>query len=803
MIDPGGSEQETVSQGNDGTRREAPCPNCGGPIEFKMGSAAAVVCPWCRFSVVRRGVALEAIGKVADLVPTTPAMGVGDRGSLRGRRFVVGGRIQLDHGRGPWDEWYVEFLDPGDGGSALGPASGSPAGAQGGRAPSAPAASDRGVLQGYVAGSERGGKPAGGPAERRQWGWLAYAQGHWYLTFPVPVDGAQLPAWDVMRPGQRGTLPGTGTVQWVVAEQGQSTVVSAEGELPFPPPPSGTRGRYVDLHGPGGEFATIDYGDGSEPPRLFAGERLAAQDVQIEGGGQRPVQKAEAARMRCPTCGGPVPIRVPEDAQRAVCPSCHSLLDYQAGQLRYLSKLEQARAEAIIPLGARGRLRGLDCLCIGMMERSVTFDGEDFRWQEYLLHTPVGYRWLLQDSGHWLWVEPVNPAEVVRRGMAPSYRGRDYKAFQFATSTVRFVVGEFYWQVKLGDTAQVEDYIAPPYVLSYERNEREETWSHGTYLEPEEVARGFGLPPQSLPPRQGVHPAQPNPVRRWPAAVLGVGTAALALLLFLAADASRAKYQILVASSFTPTSGTLQMPPLPDPDMQAIGAKRDEDAKRKGDPGAPPASPSVQPKRNDPRYAAVSVTPPFTIPKGSPGITVSLQTRDTQYAWVGAAVGLISQTSGETREFTLEVDRWRRSGGIGSDTRTLIGLEPGPYVLRVETRWAASSERAAASSGPIRASISVDALAAQDPSGTCFFCVLIFAFVPLILDWGRQSSFEKKRWENSAFQGSGGSSASSGEDESWSWLGDSGCGSGCGGDSGCGSGCGSDCGGGCGGGCGD
>jgi hypothetical protein len=73
--------------------RTASCPNCGAPIEFKLGSSAGCVCPFCRFSVARTGEVLEAIGKVADLVPTAPRLTVGDQGMVDGRPFTVGGRL--------------------------------------------------------------------------------------------------------------------------------------------------------------------------------------------------------------------------------------------------------------------------------------------------------------------------------------------------------------------------------------------------------------------------------------------------------------------------------------------------------------------------------------------------------------------------------------------------------------------------------------------------------------------------------------------------------------------------------------
>ena len=85
------------------------CPGCGAPIEFGVGSSIAKVCEYCRTTVVRSDRGLENLGKVADLAMTPSLIAVGDQGTLGGRPFEVLGRVQLDHGKGPWDEHYFGF----------------------------------------------------------------------------------------------------------------------------------------------------------------------------------------------------------------------------------------------------------------------------------------------------------------------------------------------------------------------------------------------------------------------------------------------------------------------------------------------------------------------------------------------------------------------------------------------------------------------------------------------------------------------------------------------------------------------
>lgn len=151
------------------SNRQANCPHCGGPIEFKLGSAVALVCDFCRASVVRVDQALHTLGQLAQLVPTTPFLSVGDEGQIAGQRFRVGGRLQLDHGQGPWDEWYVEYEDG-------------------------------------------------------HWGWLALAQGLVYATEPQTVS--HLPSWEDCPAGTEVELEGqAGT--FVVTQRGGSALLSA------------------------------------------------------------------------------------------------------------------------------------------------------------------------------------------------------------------------------------------------------------------------------------------------------------------------------------------------------------------------------------------------------------------------------------------------------------------------------------------------------------------------------------------------------------------------------------------------
>ena len=91
--------------------REGRCPSCGAAIEFKLGASRATICGYCRAVVVRAGQDFQAVGTVADLIPTGSRIALGSQGSIGQLPLEVIGRLQYEWQAGVWDEWYVAFGD--------------------------------------------------------------------------------------------------------------------------------------------------------------------------------------------------------------------------------------------------------------------------------------------------------------------------------------------------------------------------------------------------------------------------------------------------------------------------------------------------------------------------------------------------------------------------------------------------------------------------------------------------------------------------------------------------------------------
>jgi hypothetical protein len=386
---------------------------------------------------------LEDLGKVATLVDTESPLEVGLRGNYRGKPFEITGRAQLGHSAGGvWDEWYAAF--PND-----------------------------------------------------HWGWLAEAQGRFYLTFPsrsTPVD--KLPPFEKTQLGE--SVPASAEVNFRVAEKGRAKMVAAQGEIPYRLEPGQTY-SYADLSGPNGTFGTIDYSDAT--PQVFLGREVTLDDLGIAKTAKprRDARQVEGLQVNCPHCGAALDLRAPDKTERVACPSCASLLELHEGNLRFLTALKGDKIEPVLPLGSVGTLAEGPMTVIGMLERSVTYENVPYFWEEYLLYEPrLGFRWLVRSDHHWSYVRPLPPGDVKGSGTTRRCHDETFKLFQKGDASVTYVIGECYWKVSVGETVQTADYIHPPEMLSREMSISPEggeeiNWSLGTYMTPDDVEKVFSI----------------------------------------------------------------------------------------------------------------------------------------------------------------------------------------------------------------------------------------------------------------------------------------------------------------------
>ncbi len=630
---------------------QANCPSCAAPIEFKAGSTIVLVCPFCRSAIARTDKKLEDLGKVADIAESESPLKINLKGAFKENKFELTGHAQLKHELGGvWDEWYATFSN------------------------------------GWV-------------------GWLAEAQGKFYLTFYQPLkSGVRVPDFENLQPGQTvSEIPNNTPL--MVTEKGTATAVAADGEIPYKLIPN-ERSNYADLAGKDGAFATIDYS--ANPPWVFAGQEVSLADIGLADAkpAVREAKRVAVGAMNCPNCAGSLKLIAPDKTERVTCPSCNSLLDVNQGNLKFLHTLAKIENPFVLPIGAEGVFANdVKMNIIGVVVRSVTIEGEKFFWHEYLLYNPsIGFRWLVHSDNHWNFVEPINAAEITVLGNKASYNGSTFKIFQDAPAVVEYVQGEFYWRVEQGETVRAVDYVNAPFMLSCEQTSSEINWSLGTYLTNAEVKKAFDV--SDLPKPSNVAPNQPfvgGFYIKW-------GFALLALLCFIALLMIP-----LGGLSSNVLSQQITLPPMTNP-----------------------AAPQTM------------FSQPFDL-KANRNVKISASA-PVNNSFADLDVDLINEQNNEVESINIPIEYYAgvedgeswSEGGQMQDA-TISALPAGKYSLRVEGTWQNFQQE-----------LPVTVRVQQNVSRGINFW-LSFFLLALLPVWGliRKFIFESRRWQDSMFTNNG------------------------------------------------
>jgi hypothetical protein len=270
------------------------------------------------------------------------------------------------------------------------------------------------------------------------------------------------------------------------------------------------------------------------------------------------------------------------------------------------------------------------------------------------------------------------------------FRGQTFKHFQKAQAITDYVLGEFPWQVRVGDSVEADDYVAPPYVISSETTAEETVWSYGIYVDGSALWRSFQL--TGGPPRpRGVYANQPSP---YGGKVGGVWRRFLLLIAALIAVgavlAAIRRPDIVFEQRYSYASNSIV--------QQAF------------------------------------VTHVFQVHGPETNVSVHIGTDTAEEA--SFVVSLINDDTGRALDFTEDVER--------SAVITASNVPGGRYYLRIEPQMDAGTARVAT----MNYTISVG------EGGVSWFPLLIAAFlllIPPIVTTIRRFSFENTRWQESDY----------------------------------------------------
>jgi hypothetical protein len=411
--------------------------------------------------------------------------------------------------------------------------------------------------------------------------------------------------------------------------------------------------------------------------------------------------------LNCPGCGAALTVRSLGNAVTVICEHCHAVLDAKDPKLKILQKFKVAESEdpPLIPLGTRGTIRGTVYETIGFQRRTIEVEGIHYSWHEYLLFNPAkGFRYLTEYEGHWNDVSMLRALpDLSAGGSTLTYLGETYKHFQTADATTTYVMGEFPWQVRVGEVVNVSDYISPPRVISSERTGNETTWSMGEYFSGRDIWTAFkleGEPPAPV----GVYENQPSSLSAgvtslW--ALFGIFSALLVVALVVFSSMARNETAFTQSYDFNTNS------------------------------------------KDEPSF----VTDIFQLSGHTSDVEI---TTDAQVdnSWIYVNYALINEDTGRAYDFGREVSYYHGydsdgawTEGSTSNHATIASVPPGNYYLRIEPE-----------SDPNHGIIHYSITVKRDVPQFGFFAIAFLALLlPVVLITWRAMNFEHLRWTESDY----------------------------------------------------
>lgn len=434
-------------------------------------------------------------------------------------------------------------------------------------------------------------------------------------------------------------------------------------------------------------------------------------------GARKIVPKPKA--LNCPSCGSAIELRAMGAAATVVCSYCSVTLDATNPQLVILQRFQaQMTVQPLIPLGSRGKLFGAVWEIIGFQQRGIDVEGTNYYWREYVLFNPYkGFRYLSEYDNHWSFVTPIPsiPVPGVNNMGRPTmtHDGVVYDHFQTAQAYTWFVIGEFPWQVKVGEIVGTADYVAPPKMLSSETTENEVNWSRGEYIDGKDLWAAFQLP-GAAPVPIGVYSIQPappaavHPGRPWKLFFLYAALLIGMMIYF----STRALDEIVLNQTYTFQPG-------------AGGEKS-------------------------------FVTQPFELRGTSTNLKVDV-TGNVDNSWAFFGMALINENTGQAYDFGRQISYYHGvdggeswSEGDQNDSTILPSIPGGRYYLRIEPETEAPAPATNASYNP-KPIIYTVRLIRDVPFYFRYFFGIFLLLLPLPFMGRKGSNFEAQRWTESDY----------------------------------------------------
>ncbi|TXI67052.1 MAG: DUF4178 domain-containing protein [Flavobacterium sp.] len=246
----------------------------------------------------------------------------------------------------------------------------------------------------------------------------------------------------------------------------------------------------------------------------------------------------------CPKCNKSTAIESSFEIKSFGCSHCNSFYSYDNSKLKFEKSYDYNPKDTILKIGTKGIIDGETYEIVGLIIKKAH---AIYYWREYTLMSKSGkVKYLSESDGHWILLEEVPESyDVSRKYKKLTHKEISYNLYEYTDAFVARVYGFYEFEISNRPVKMVE-YINPPYVISIEEFDKDDTTYLGKHISSNEVKKIFNV--SQLPTKSGVGLVQPFLFNIYNTLLVFISFAILILATYIFFNMGRTEKNVLYAS---------------------------------------------------------------------------------------------------------------------------------------------------------------------------------------------------------------------------------------------------------------
>lgn len=246
--------------------------------------------------------------------------------------------------------------------------------------------------------------------------------------------------------------------------------------------------------------------------------------------------------ITCSHCQTTTSIDIGFEVEYFACPNCHSYFEADSiGILKKKGEFTQGPSYKSIPLGEKGMLDGIEYTITGVLLKKSPGSSP---WFEYILEPKKGdFLFLSEYDGHWTIFREIDTRfSLGSQKKVLLYNKSTFNLYETSKVSTLSAKGFFDFAINPG-VITVSEYVHVPYMISIEKQNKEEYVFHGEHIAKRKVKAAF--PQYKFPSKKGVGIVQPFMINMSKLSLMLTLTVVLILFTQIFLVATRSEKKVL------------------------------------------------------------------------------------------------------------------------------------------------------------------------------------------------------------------------------------------------------------------